>query len=99
VSASVIKKIAGEQTKSWLGDVYNMMRATRDGAECLAEIFREILALSETKRSNDPKSAAADDPTELFDAQCVNGIDQTGAPRGKQAGDERSDSEDGDCHR
>jgi hypothetical protein len=55
--------------------------------------------LSGTKRSNDPKSAAADDPTKLFDAQCVNGIDQTCAPPGKQAGDEGSDSENGDCHR
>jgi hypothetical protein len=39
-----------------------MMSAPREGAECLAEIFREILALSETKRSNDPKSAAAGGP-------------------------------------
>jgi hypothetical protein len=75
-----------------------MMSAPREGAECLAEIFREILALSETKRSNDPKSAA-DDPTKLSDAQCVDGIDQTCAPRGKQAGDEGSDSKDGDCDR
>jgi len=75
-----------------------LMSAPREGAECLAEIFREILALSETKRSNDPKSAAADDPGKLFDAQCVN-IDQTCAPRGKQTGDEGGDSEDGDCHR
>jgi hypothetical protein len=76
-----------------------MMSAPQEGAECLAEIFREILALSKTKRSNDPESAAADDPTKLFDAHCVNGIDQTCAPRGKQTGDESSDSEDGDCHR
>jgi hypothetical protein len=73
-----------------------MMSVPQEGAECLAEIFREILALSETKRSNDPKSAAADDPTKLFDAQCVNGIDQSCPPRGKQAGDEGSDSEDGE---
>ena len=76
-----------------------MMSASREGAECLAEIFREILALSETKRSKDPKSAAADDPMKLSDAQCVNGIDQTCAPRGKKAGDERSNSEAGDCDR
>jgi hypothetical protein len=87
------------KTKSPAGDVYNLMSAPREGAECLAEIFREILALSGTKRLNDSKSAAADDPRKLFDAQCVNGIDQNCEPREKQAGDEDNDSEDGDCHR
>jgi hypothetical protein len=76
-----------------------MMSAPREGAECLAEIFREILALSETKRSNDPKSAAADDPTKLFDAQCVNGIDQTCAPRGKQTSEDGGEFEDEDRQR
>ena len=76
-----------------------MMSVPREGAERLAEIFREILALSGTERSNHPKSAAAEDPTKLFDAQCVNGIGQTCAPHGKQAGNEGSDSEDRDSHR
>jgi hypothetical protein len=52
-----------------------MMSAPREGAECLAEIFREILALSEEKRSNDPKFPAANDPTKLSDVQCVKGME------------------------
>ena len=45
------------------------MSVPREGAECLAEIFREILALSDTKQSNDPKSDRVDDAIKLVDAQ------------------------------
>ena len=53
-----------------------MMSASAEGAERLANILREILALSETKRGNHSKPADANDPNELFDAQSANGIDQ-----------------------
>jgi hypothetical protein len=43
----------------------NMMTASGDGAERLAEIFREIFALSET---NSAKSASTEDSIESFES-------------------------------
>jgi hypothetical protein len=45
------------------------MTVPRDGAERLAEFFREIFALSETGTSIRSKSAAVDESITLSDAQ------------------------------
>jgi hypothetical protein len=66
------------------------MTVPKDGAERLAEIFREIFALSETNGPNQPKSPVADDSSKLFDEQRASGISETCAPNGKQASDEGS---------
>jgi hypothetical protein len=79
-----------------LGDVYDVMSAASEGEERVAEILREILALSGTKRVNRSKSAPADDSIKLFDPQCVNGLHQASAPCGKQASEKRSKPEDQD---
>jgi len=42
-----------------------MMSVRAEGAERLAEILREIFALSEPNRPNRSKSTAADDPIEI----------------------------------
>jgi hypothetical protein len=69
-----------------------MMSASRDEEERLAEILREILALSGAKRPN--QSPVANDSIKVFDPQCVNGLDQASAPCGEQASEKRSTSED-----
>jgi hypothetical protein len=61
--------------------------------ERLAEIFREIFALSETNGPNHSKSAAADDSIKLFATQRASGISEICAPNGKQASDEGSQAE------
>jgi hypothetical protein len=76
-----------------------MMSVPAEGAERLAEILREIFALSEPNRPNGSKSTAVGDPIELLDTQCLNGIHQTCASHGKQTSAERSEPEDQDCHR
>lgn len=45
------------------------MTVPGEGAQRLAEIFREIFALSETSTLNHSKSADADDSIKSFDAQ------------------------------
>jgi hypothetical protein len=72
------------------------MTIPRDGEERLAEIFREIFALSETNEPNHSKSEAVDDSIKLFDAQRASGISGIRAPNGKQASDDRSEAEDQD---
>ena len=69
------------------------MTVPREGAERLAEIFREIFALSETDGPNDPESAAVDDSIKLFDAQRASRISEICAPNGKQASNEGSQAE------
>jgi hypothetical protein len=76
-----------------------MMSVRAEEAERLAEILREIFALSKTKPPNDSKPAATDDSVKLFDIQCASGSHQTCAPQVKQASDERSKPEYRDCHR
>ena len=82
-----------EQTKFYVGDVWKLMTVPRDGAERLAEIFREIFALSETNGPNHSKSAAVDDSIQLLDAQRASWISEICAPNGKQASDEGSQGE------
>ena len=73
-----------------------MMSATSEGEERVAEILREILALSGTKRLNHSNPATADDSIESVDPQCVNGLDQASAPCGKQASEKPSKPKDQD---
>jgi hypothetical protein len=71
-----------------------MMTVPGDGAERLAELFREIFALSETNPSDHSKSAADDGSIKLFDAQGARGTSETCVPKEKQPTDERSETED-----
>jgi hypothetical protein len=71
-----------------------MMSAAGEGEERVAEILREILALSGTKQVNHSNSATADDSIKLFDPQCVNALHQASAPCGKQTSEKRSKPED-----
>jgi hypothetical protein len=73
-----------------------MMSAANEEAERVAEILREMLALSGIKPVNHSKSATADDSIKLSDPQCVNGLHQASAPCGKQASEKRSKPEDQD---
>ena len=82
-----------EQTKFYVGDVWKLMTVPREGAERLAEIFREIFALSETNGSSHSKSAAVDDSIKSLDTQRASGISEICAPNGKQARDEGSQTE------
>ena len=75
-----------------------MMSVAGKGSERVAEILREILALSGTKQTNQPKSAAIDDPIKLFDAQSASGNHLTRAPHEKEASKERKQPEDQNCH-
>ena len=72
-----------------------MMSAASEGEERVAEILREILALSGTKRPNHSNPATADDSIKLADPQCANGL-QASAPCGKQASEKRSKPKDQD---
>ena len=60
-----------------------MMSVRAKEAERLAEILREIFALSETNRPNHSNCATADDPVKSVDTQCGSGIRQ--APHVKHA--------------
>jgi hypothetical protein len=74
-----------------------MMTASGDGAERLAEIFREIFALSETDQA---KSAVSDDSIKLFescDTQRTSGTSDT--PNEKQAFDSSNHADDQEPHR
>jgi hypothetical protein len=82
-----------EQTKFYVGDVWKLMSVPKDGAERLAEFFREIFALSETNGPNHSESAAADDSIKLSATQRASGISEICAPNGKQASDEDSQTE------
>jgi hypothetical protein len=71
-----------------------MMSDSSERPERLAEILREIIALSNPTRMNDSGSLRTDDSIELIDPQGVNGIDQTGASSRKKARQEGSKSKD-----
>ena len=71
-----------------------MMAVPGNGADRLAEIFREIFALSETDGPNSPKSAAADDSIKLFETQDASGTSEACEPKEKHAADDRSKVED-----
>jgi hypothetical protein len=76
-----------------------MMSVRAERAERLAEILREIFALSEINQSNHSRSAALDDSIKLLDTQSASRIDQTCVPHGRQASEKRSEPEDQDCLR
>jgi hypothetical protein len=80
------------QTKFYVGDVCKMMSVPTEGSERLAEIFREMLALSKTSRSNHSQSAAADDSIESFDTQGASGTTAVRAEQRKHSGDKSQDS-------
>ena len=84
-----LKEKRREQTKFGAGDVWKMMTVPEEGAERLAEIFREIFALSETNKPNHSKSATVDDSIKSFDAQA-----KLRAAKRKQTSEEHSDAED-----
>jgi len=65
------KKRTSGQTKFLVSDVCKMMSVPAEGAERLAEIFREMLALSETSRSNQSQSAVADDSIESVETESL----------------------------
>jgi hypothetical protein len=72
-----------------------MMSVRAEEAERLAEILRDIFALSKTKQPNhSQQSAVADDSTKSVDTQCGNRIQRTDARPAKQGSDERSETED-----
>ena len=76
------------------------MNVPEDGAERLAEIFREIFALSETNRANDSKSTFASDSIKLFDSQAASGPPETCASkRGEEASDGLGEAEDQESRR
>ena len=64
------------------------MTVPSEGAERLAEIFREIFALSETNGPNHSKSTAVDDSIQSLDAQRANEVSEICAPNRKQASNE-----------
>jgi hypothetical protein len=68
-----------------------MMTVPADGAERLAEIFREIFALSERNQPNHSQSTPGDDPIKSFDTQGASGTPET--PKGKQASNKRRNAE------
>jgi hypothetical protein len=61
-----------------------MMSASPDKEERLAEILREILTLSGTKRPSHSKSTVGADSVKLFDTKPGNGIHQIRTPSTKQ---------------
>jgi hypothetical protein len=85
------KRISG-QTKFYVGDVCNMMSVPAEGAERLADIFREMLALSETSQSNHSQPAVADDSIELFDTHGASGTADLCETQPKHPGNESRDS-------
>ena len=82
-----------EQTNFHVGDVWKLMTVQREGAERLAEIFREIFALSEMNGPDHSKSAEADDSIKLIGTQRASGISESCAPNRKQASDEARQTE------
>ena len=68
-----------------------MMSVPREGAERLAEIFREVLALSETSQSNDAQLAATEDSTELAVTRRASGTAKVCAKQQKHPSSESQD--------
>jgi hypothetical protein len=69
-----------------------MMTVPTDEAERLAEIFREIFALSETNQPNHSQSTPVDDSIKSLDRQSASGTPETS--KGKQASDKRGNAEE-----
>lgn len=85
------KKRISRQTKFYRGNVCNMMSVPAEGTERLAEILRQMLALSETSRSNDSPSAVAKDSIELFDTHSASGTADVCATQRKHPSNESRD--------
>ncbi len=86
------KRTAG-QTRFCVGGVCNMMSVPEEGAERLLEIFREMLALSETSRSNHSQSAVPDNSMESFDTHDASGSAKVCAAQRKHPSDESQECE------
>ena len=71
-----------------------MMSVPTEGAERLAEIFREMLALSETSRSTQSQSAEADDSIESIDAHGASEITEACAAQRKPPSNEPRECKD-----
>ena len=82
-----------------MGDVCNMMSVREKEAERLAEILREVFALSQTNRPNHSKCPPAEDSIKLVDPQGAGGIQQTCAPHAKETNENGIEPEDQNCHR
>jgi hypothetical protein len=65
------------------------MAETDEQPERLVEVLREMIALSKGVKPSE--SAQRNNDLESFDAQRVDGIDQTGTARGEEAGEKRRD--------
>ena len=88
------EKRTSVQTNFYVGDVCNMMSLPAEGAERLAEIFREMLALSETSRSNHSQPAVTDDSIELFDTHGASGTTEVCVTKPKHPSNESRDCYD-----
>jgi hypothetical protein len=75
-----------------------MMSVAGKGPERVAEILREILALSGTKRPNQSESAAVGDSIKLFERQSASGIHLTSGPHEKETSEKRKQPEDQNYH-
>jgi hypothetical protein len=75
-----------------------MMSVAGKGSDRVAEILREILALSGTKPLNHSKSTQVDDSTKLFETQSASGTHLTSGPLEKETREKRSKPEDQNCH-
>jgi len=69
------------------------MTVPEEGPERLAEIFRQIFALSDTNRPNHSKTAASDDSVKSLDTQDASGTSKACAPNGKESKEERVETE------
>jgi len=85
------EKCAAGQTKFYAGDVCNMMSVSAEGAERLVEIFREMLALSETSRANHSQSAVPDESIELSDTHGASGTAEVCAAQRKHPSNQPRD--------
>jgi len=65
-----------------------MMSVSAEGAERLVEIFREMLALSETSRANHSQSVVPDESIELFDTHGPSGTTEGCAVQEKHPSNE-----------
>jgi len=88
------EKCAAGQTKFYAGDVCNMMSVSAEGAERLVEIFREMLALSETSRANHSQSEVPDESIELFDTHGQSGTTEVCGAQGKHPSNESRECQD-----
>jgi hypothetical protein len=61
------------------------MSSSTEQPERLAEILREMIALSNPTQTKDSAPSRPDDPTELLAARCVNEIDKAGVACGEEA--------------